>query len=356
MKTKRNFQVFILPFLGGLFGILAGYIYTLRGYNQVYYALVIGCVTGVIVGAFATKLIDLKINLPRFLKKPKRQISLMESAIYRYNKKRKWYLYLILIGTIIILSAPVLLIPIEVFNKNGLFSTESSKEIATIILFFVWLVFAAVPWGWTFIHIVSKKEYSLFEDNFNGESMRSRWAKLRNFNSNAKRFSLRSFTYYLILEFKISFILILSTIIFGAVAICFLICRMIFWAILVISYGLINAIFMLLGKTIFWSSISITVLTTIYSWHLYSPFINNSLSAILLGLATGIFAGGIHYVFTYPLCNIISKFFDSLGKKNPSNIYPFFIKLGILIIDRPDDYLWKHFRTDYRNRFFSELY
>lgn len=361
MKTQEKLQSFILPFLGGLFGILFGYVYTLLRHDaSASYALIIGCVAGVIIGAFATKMV--KIKLPTFSKMPKIpkeqrviKLSRMDVAIRKYDRKRKAYGFFAIAIPEIILSAVIISILLFVFS---IYSEFFQNRGFGLVLWFGWGFFAVVPWGMSSYDNTLKK-FSLqkgkgswfFEVDI---TKRSKWARLRYFNNHVWKFFWKNTLHILKLEFAYSFLLFLPFVIFGSFMLGVGLICIVLWIIFAVIYGVLRGIFALLGKTLFWSSLLVAIAVVFYSWSTSGLFINNPLTAILLSFATGIFAGAIHYFLVYPLCKWVSNSLRNMEKEYSKDDSSFLINISGYIIDRPWKYSWKFADEKYCKKIFKD--
>lgn len=351
METKEDFQSFILPFLGGVFGILFGYLYTLlRSDANVSYALIVGCIIGVIIGAFATKLVKIKIKSPTFLKRQRKQLSLTEATIRKYNLRRKLSLAFVETISGIILSALFILTLLIIFPLYTTFFWNKGW----ILIVFGWLAFVLFPWG-TGIESIPRN-FSL-EKKYFGGSDRTKLARLKYFNHNLLWFVWKNLWSILKVEFKISIFLFVPVVPFAVAVFCIAVLCFVVWAILSILYGIIRGILALLGKTMFWSSLIVAIITVLYSWSKYGNFITHPLIAISLAFSTGIIAGGIHYLFIYPLCKWVSGLLNIMEEQVKEKYFSD-VFIGVIfdeIVENPWYSAWGIWQG-YHKKYFSKYF
>lgn len=303
MKINEKSQSFFLPFLGGFAGIWFGYLYSLifdadtTGTN---YALIIGCVVGVIIGAFATKLV--KAKLPIFPKSQKKEMNLF----WIYNRRRKGYLFFAVIIPIIVLSTVTIGPYIFAINKMDI-DLPVDKGPFIFGGFAIFILFVIIP-----LLFFKQKEVPLYKESFYSTSEGLTLESLELFNSNKIKYFLKSFWEILRNIFKGSFLLVLPAAIFGSVVFAIACTLFLIWVVAIVIYGIMRGIAALLGKTIFWSSLLVAIIVVFYSWNQYSGFIVNPIYAVLLALITGIFAGVIHRYLVHPVCSWITKQVSSL--------------------------------------------
>jgi len=300
MKTQEKIQSFLLPFFGGILGILSGYIYSLNHNSENYSVLVVGCIIGVVIGAFATKLV--KVKFPEFLSKEKAKISVTQKIFRKINRVRKVYLL-----SVITIPFVLYLSFLAIIYMKGIFYPLLSIKVEDIIwvaIFFISCLYAVffvvIP-----VHILKEncKNRGLEDFVFPKHNRK----RLVNFWRNKTKFFLGALKEVLLATFVFSIAVVCPAIlvlvfvcIIGSATFCI-------WLIFIVAYGIARGIFALLGKTIFWSSLIVSILVVLHSWNQFSLFISNPLFAICLALATGIFAGVLHRFIFYPLCRFISK-------------------------------------------------